>query len=217
MQKKLLRVLQEKEVQKIGSAKKEHLNIRIISASNENIMEMVNQGKFRKDLYFRLNEFNITIPPLRDRKEDIPLLVQRFLREISNQLQSEIKSISKEAMVLLYNYHWPGNVRELKNSLKRASVISDSEIMPDHFDLMEDLKPFSKNFLENDRVDMIEINIDNEKSLDLKKIIKEQSGKIEKQIIQKALAKFNGNKSKTSKFLDIDYKTVLQKIQNYGI
>ncbi len=212
MQKKLLRVLQEKEVQKIGSTKKEKLDIRIISASNENIAKMVNKGTFRKDLFYRLNEFNIIIPPLRDRKEDIPTLVQRFLKEISTQLHCKPKIISKEALDLLYDYQWPGNVRELKNSLKRAFVISDSEIRPEHFDFNDKRELLNDVSFDND-----EINIENFDDLDFKKYVKEQSAKIEKNIIQKVLQKFEGNKSKTSKFLNIDYKTVFQKIKDYGL
>jgi PAS domain S-box-containing protein len=209
MQKKLLRVLQEKEVKKIGSSKKEELDIRIITASNENIMDCVEEGKFRKDLFFRLNEFTITVPPLKERKEDIPILIQRFLKEISYQLNSPIKNISKEAIQLLCNYNWPGNVRELKNSLKKAFVISDKEIKSEHFDFSP-----QKNTVKNNSPISIDIN-NNE--FDFKEIIKSHIEKIEKDIIQEALNKFNGNKSKTARFLKIDYKTLLKKISDYVI
>lgn len=212
MQKKLLRILQEKEVQKIGSTKKEKLDIRIISASNENIFEMVKKGTFRKDLFYRLNEFNIILPPLRERKEDIPTLVQRLLEEISSQVHCKQKIITKEALDLLYDYQWPGNVRELKNALKRAFVISDSEIRPEHFDFENKKISITDPSFNNE-----EINIMDYDKLDFKRVIKEQSARTEKEIIQKVLQKFEGNKSKTSKFLNIDYKTVLQKIQDYGI
>ncbi len=212
MQKKLLRVLQAKEVQKIGSTKKEHLNIRVISASNEDIVEMVKQGRFRRDLFYRLNEFIIYVPPLRERKGDIPLLTQRFLKEICAQLKCKRKSISKPAMRLMYDYEWSGNVRELKNALKRAIVISEAEIKPEHFDLISTVgKPVTYP------IDRVELDISDYQELDLKGVVKEHSAKIEKEIIQKALHQFNGNKSKTARFLHIDYKTILQKIHNYGI
>lgn len=209
MQKKLLRVLQEKEVRKVGSLKKDQLNIRIICASNENIQELVDSGKFRKDLFFRLNEFSIFVPPLRDRKEDIPILIQRFLKEIANQLNSPLKNITKDAIEILCNYNWPGNVRELKNSLKKAFVISDKEIKPEHFEYyFQKYSPETNSFLFYDI---------NGNDFDFKEIIKRYSEKIEKEIVQETLNKFKGNKSKVAKFLKIDYKTLLKKVSEYGI
>lgn len=209
MQKKLLRVLQEKEVRKVGSLKKDQLNIRIICASNENIQELVDSGKFRKDLFFRLNEFSIFVPPLRDRKEDIPILIQRFIKEIANQLNSPLKNITKEAIDLLCNYSWPGNVRELKNSLKKAFVISDKEIRSEHFEYyFQKYSPETNTFL------LYDIN---SSDFDFKDIIKRYSEKIEREIIQETLNKFKGNKSKAAKFLKIDYKTLLKKVSDYGI
>ena len=214
MQKKLLRVLQEKEVKKIGSSKKEELDIRIITASNENIKELAESNNFRKDLFYRLNEFSITVPPLRERKEDIPMLIERFLKEISNQLDAPMKNISKEAIESLCNYDWPGNVRELKNSLKKAFVISDKEIKPEHFD-------FSPEVVCIEEQPDKSIDIEN-KDFDFKEYVKAYSEKIEKEILLEVLNKFKGNRSKTARFLKIDYKTLLKKInrlwnKRYGI
>ena len=209
MQKKLLRVLQEKEVKKIGSTKKEELDIRVITASNENIMDCVEEGKFRKDLFFRLNEFTINVPCLKERIEDIPILIQRFLKEISYQLNSPIKNITREAIQLLCNYNWPGNVRELKNSLKKAFVISDKEIKSEHFDFypQKDSKKINPT---------ISIDINNNE-FDFKEVVKSHTEKVEKEIINNTLNKFKGNKSKTARFLKIDYKTLLKKISDYVI
>jgi len=209
MQKKMLRVLQEREVQKIGSTKKEKLNIRIISASNEDIMEMVKKSSFRKDLFFRLNEFLIKIPPLRNRKDDIPLLSQRFIKEICSKLKIKRKSISNNALKILYENNWLGNVRELMNTLKRAIVTSDEIIEPQHFEFLGSYG----NIIPTDTSET-EIDLENIQEVDLKAIVKERSAKIEQQIIQKVLDKFSGNKSKTARFLKIDYKTILSKIKD---
>ena len=211
MQKKLLRVLQEKVVSKVGSTQKEKLDIRIIAASNEDILKLVDTGKFRKDLYFRLNEFSISLPPLRSRPDDIPILVQRFSEEVSEQLKTE-RNITKEAMRVLCEYKWPGNVRELKNIIKKAYIISEKEINPEHFDFIEANDSNVENL---DNMDLIN-NLDYS-NIDLKRTVKEYSGKIEKRIIEKTIGKFKGNKSKSAKFLNIDYKTILQKIKDYDI
>ena len=209
MQKKLLRALQEREVQKIGSTRKEKLDIRIISASNEDITQMVKDSSFRKDLFFRLNEFLIKIPPLRDRKDDIPILTQRFIKEICSKLKIETKSISNNALKVLYENNWQGNVRELKNTLKRAVVISEKNIEPYHFEFIDSFEN-----LHPDSSEEIEIDLESEQGIDLKAVLKENSAKIEKQIVKKALDKFKGNKSKTARFLKIDYKTMLSKVRD---
>ena len=211
MQQKLLRVLQEKQVQRLGSLKKEQLDIRIIVATNENIIDSVNNGSFRKDLFFRLNEFYIKIPPLRERREDIPVLVKRFINEICRQLKCEVKRIKPEVMQLLLKYNWPGNVRELKNALKRAILVSDHELKPKHFEL------FSEHYAkpDNNRENPLDINTITQ--LDLKNETKKYAEKYEKEIIIETLKRFNNNKSKTARFLNIDYKTMLTKINYYNL
>ncbi|MCF7884579.1 MAG: sigma 54-interacting transcriptional regulator [Candidatus Cloacimonetes bacterium] len=208
MQKKLLRVLEKKEVQKIGSTRKEKLDIRILAATNEHIEKLVERSEFRKDLFFRLNEFMIRVPALRNRRDDIPLLVQRFIKEICHKLKIKRKSISKETLTFLNSYNWPGNVRQLRNALKRAIVVSDKEIRPEHFEL---LGSDSRHITEPD------IDFDLEQSVDLKNLSRQVADNFESQIIRKTLEKFDGNKSKTARFLNIDYKTLLTKIKNYGI
>ena len=211
-QKKLLRVLQEKEVQKIGSTRKEKLNLRIIAASNENIAEMVKNGSFRKDLFFRLNEFMIKIPPLRERKEDIPLLTNRFIKEICSHLNFPQKEISPQAMELLYRYDWPGNVRELRNALKRAVVVSGKKIEEHHFDFLEG---FGENLFSVPSKNKVEFNA--LQNFDLKNYVKKHIAELEKEVIEQILEKFGGNKSKTARFLNIDYKTLLKKIKEFQL
>ena len=119
MQPKLLRVLQEKEFSRIGGKMKK-MDVRIIAASNRNLLSLVREGKFREDLYYRLNIIRMSIPPLRERKEDIPILVRQEINEMNRKLNKNINGISPQVMRLFNNYSWPGNVRELKNIIERA-------------------------------------------------------------------------------------------------
>ena len=137
---KLLRVLQEKEVMKVGSTERTKIDVRMIAATNVDLEAATKNGKFREDLFYRLHVFPISLPDLKDRKEDIPLLAYYFLDRFSKEAQKEIKGISKEAMKLLLEYHWPGNVRELENAIERAVIMADQDyLVPDDFpkDLME--------------------------------------------------------------------------------
>jgi DNA-binding NtrC family response regulator len=137
---KLLRVLQEKEVMKVGSTERTRIDVRMIAATNVDLEAATKNGKFREDLFYRLHVFPISLPDLKDRKEDIPLLAYHFLDHYSKEAKKEIKSISKEAMKLLLEYHWPGNVRELENAIERAVIMADQDyLLPNDFpkDLME--------------------------------------------------------------------------------
>jgi transcriptional regulator with GAF, ATPase, and Fis domain len=126
VQVKLLRVLQEKEIERLGNPRPIRIDVRVIAAANQNLEEAVQKGKFRQDLYYRLNVFPIEIPPLRERREDIQKLTWSFVDELSNELGKKIESISKESMEALMKYSWPGNVRELRNVIERAMIISNS-------------------------------------------------------------------------------------------
>ncbi len=129
IQVKLLRVLQEQEIQAVGSTEVKKVDVRIIAATNRDLNEMVNQQTFRMDLFYRLNVFPLTIPPLRERKEDLPLLIAHFLEVFSSRLNKNLKSLSAESMDLLYDYSWPGNIRELQNVIERAAILASSEIV----------------------------------------------------------------------------------------
>ncbi|HSE41625.1 MAG TPA: sigma 54-interacting transcriptional regulator [Acidobacteriota bacterium] len=126
VQVKLLRVLQEKEIERLGNPKPIRIDVRVIAATNQNLEKAVHEGKFRQDLYYRLNVFPIEIPPLRERREDIPKLVWSFIDELSNELGKKVESISSKSMEALMDYHWPGNVRELRNVIERAMIVSNS-------------------------------------------------------------------------------------------
>jgi len=127
LQAKLLRVLQEKEVQRLGSSEAKAIDVRILAATNQNLEKMVKEKKFREDLFFRLNVIPIALPPLRERKEDIPLLCEYFLAKLSQETGLPVKTLSQEAMQMLEAYRWPGNIRELENVIKRAAILSGNE------------------------------------------------------------------------------------------
>ncbi|MBK7266715.1 MAG: sigma-54-dependent Fis family transcriptional regulator [Ignavibacteriales bacterium] len=187
----LLRVIETKQFTRVGGNDLISSNFRVICATNELLEELVRQGKFREDLYYRLNVFSITIPPLRDRRDDIVLLAEHFLKKFSDGMNRNIKAISKDAMEFLLGYSWPGNVRELENAIERAVVMRRSgEIKPDDL-------PFNIHAQQ----------VDEDEGLSM----------IEKKHIVKMLEKYNFNISKVSKVLGIDRVTLYNKMSKYNI
>ncbi len=201
VQVKLLRVLQEKEITRLGSNKPKKIDVRIISATNKDLKKEVEEGRFREDLYYRLNVINIHIPPLRERKDEIPLLVDFFIRKFSERESKEIKGITKEALSLLLKYNFPGNVRELENIIERAVVLARDEYIT-----REDL-PF--HLSTDDSLEFIE-GLD---ELSLPERLKE----IERRIIIKALKKNRLIKTKAAKELGISESTLRYRIESLGI
>ena len=130
LQPKLLRVLQEQEFERLGSTRTHHVDVRLVAATNRNLMEMANLGEFRSDLYYRLNVFPILLPPLRERREDIPKLVAHFVEIYGRRMSREIEHIPATTMSALSSYNWPGNVRELQNLIERAVILSDNGVLP---------------------------------------------------------------------------------------
>lgn len=173
VQVKLLRVLQEKELMRVGSTERTKIDVRMIAATNENLEQNMKMGKFREDLFYRLHVFPISLPELKDRKEDIPLLAYHFLDRYSKEAKKGIKGISKEAMKLLLDYPWPGNVRELENTIERAVIMTDQDyLVPNDFpkDLTEGFSEIIKRGVK-DRKSLNDI-----KSEYIKEILKEVSG-----------------------------------------
>ena len=188
MQTKLLRFLQEHEIKRVGGTENIRVDVRVIAACNQHLEPLVREGRFRDDLYDRLNVVSISLPPLRDRKEDIPLLVHHFLRKLSEELQKEISHISPEALEILSQYSWPGNVRELEHAIERAVTLSTQPII-----LKEDLPP---------------------KILGAVKPVKLLSLKdIERDYVLKILQQTNGNKKKASEILGIDRSTLYRILE----
>ncbi len=207
IQMKFLRVIQEKRLQRLGSKKDIKIDIRIITATNINLFEAVRAGKFRNDLFHRLNEFDINLPPLRERKEDIPVLAEYFLDETTRELDKKIKGLSADTRKILLNYHWPGNVRELKNAIRRAVLLADSDyIGPVHLSLSNAGLPNGLDFKE-----------DLQRGDSLKGITKKATKKIEEEIIKQVLAKAGGNKTRAAKILKIDRMTLYSKIKEFQL
>lgn len=194
VQVELLRVIETKQFTRVGGSETISSDFRVIAATNENLEELVKEGKFREDLYYRLNVFNIYIPPLRERVDDIPLLADYFLKKYTSSMNKKITGISQEAMDFMLRYKWPGNVRELENAIERAVVICRTDKIQ-----IEDL-PFkvSNNLLYNELED---------KSL----------SEVEKRHIALVLKENNWNITKSAEDLKIDRVTLYNKIKKYGL
>ena len=141
LQPKLLRVLQEQEFERLGSTRTHQVDVRLVAATNRNLMEMANRGDFRSDLYYRLNVFPIMLPPLRERSEDIPALVAHFVEIYGRRMSREIEHIPPTTMSALTSYHWPGNIRELQNLIERAVILSNDGVLPNPLAAGETLAP----------------------------------------------------------------------------
>ncbi|MDO9123380.1 MAG: helix-turn-helix domain-containing protein, partial [Deltaproteobacteria bacterium] len=191
----------------LGGQKEIKIDVRIIAATNKILSEEVKKGRLRDDLYHRLNEFNINLPPLRERKEDINLLAEYFLKEANQEFNKKIEGISGEAMKSLLNYHWPGNVRELRNEIRRAVLLTDSNYIRE-INLSVDVAS---------NIEKYDLLADMEKDIPLRDITRKATEKIEREIIKKALAKAKNNKAKAAKILKIDRMTLYSKIRSLGL
>jgi two-component system response regulator HydG len=185
----LLRVLQEREITRVGSTHPIHVDFRCIAATNKNVQQLVDEGKFRPDLFYRLNVFQIELPPLRDRKGDIPILAEHFIRKFSASMNKKINRVAPAAMALLDRYLWPGNVRELENAIERAMVVAqEPEIREEDFALRLPVAEQSARKLED----------------------------IEKAHILAVLQECRGNQTLAAEVLDIDRVTLHNKLKKYG-
>jgi two-component system response regulator AtoC len=203
LQVKLLRVLQEGEIRRIGESKSIKTDVRIVAATVKDLSKEVNEGRFREDLFYRLNVLPIHIPPLRERKEDIPLLIHHFIKKYNQSMNKSITDVDHSVLEILMNYKWYGNVRELENTIERAIVLADK----DHIEL-ENLPHEIQDFKE-------EIQL--EPSLDEEYSIKKASKALEISLIRKALKKTKGNHTHAAKLLEISHRALLYKIKEYGI
>ena len=195
IQAKLLRVIQEREVAKVGSSQKIEVDLRIIAATNRDLRNEIQQGNFREDLFYRLNVVPIHVPSLRERREDIPVLVEHFLKKVGGKRNRTGMRISGEAMRLLERYEWPGNVRELENTIERAVIVAQKDaIQP------EDL--LYRGFGATDVLDTVSTG---------------HLADMEKEEIAKALRRFDGHRGKTAEYLGINRKTLREKIRKHQI
>jgi transcriptional regulator with PAS, ATPase and Fis domain len=198
IQSKLLRVIQEREVTRIGSSRPIKVDVRILAATNEKLEDLVRKEKFREDLFYRLSVVPIHLPPLKERREDIPLLVEHFLQKYNKRAKKNLTSVTSRAIKALQEYDWPGNIRELENTVERAVVLSKTEVI-DLEDLMyhgisagtQSLGPVGGRF----------------RTLE----------EVEKEYIRTVLRAQYGNKSRAAEILGIDRKTLWAKIKKYGL
>jgi len=197
LQPKLLRVLQEEEIRRLGDTKTVKIDVRIITATSRDLGQDVRQGSFREDLYYRLNILPVHIPPLRDRKEDIKLLIEHFLQKYNQKLNRKIKGVSPSAMSEILEYPWPGNVRELENVIERAMILTDSEYIQ-----RIDLSLRENDFRMNTLIDSLSLE--------------EAWQRLEKAYIEKALSKTDGNRTQAAKLLGLSRRALLYKLKQYG-
>jgi two-component system NtrC family response regulator len=202
LQAKLLRVLQNRTFERLGGTKTISVDVRLIAASNTDLKKAIEKNLFREDLYYRLSVFPITIPPLRERREDIPDLAEYFVKKYCAEMKKPKKNISKEALALLDKYHWPGNVRELENTIERAIILCEGKsILPEHL--------------------AIRIPTPNEIRLregaGLKEVGQYAQAEAERALIVRILTQVRGNKRKAAQALKIDYTTLFEKIKRYSI
>ena len=203
LQVKLLRIIQERTFRRIGGAEDIKVDVRIISATNKNLQERVTKGDFREDLYYRLNVIPIFIPPLRERREDIPLLINCFIEKYAQMFGKEIRNISSYAMELLMNYAFPGNIRELENIIERSVAMETSNII-----LPESLTLYSSDAsIGASKFDITDRGIDLNEELD----------KIEKMLIENALQKTKGSKKKAAGLLQITFDSLRHRIEKLSI
>jgi DNA-binding NtrC family response regulator len=206
LQMKLLRVLQEQEVERVGSTSRTKLDVRVISATHANLEEMVRLDNFREDLYYRLNVIPIQLPPLRERREDIPLLTKHFLRKICTDMHRPVMEITQEAVRALEAYKWPGNVREMENVIERTVALTDSEII-DIQDLPSQIGGIPQ---EGGLLPTLQIP---EEGLDLAEAI----AHIEQTLIKQAMDKSSNIKARAASLLNINRTTLVEKIKRYGM
>lgn len=203
LQVKLLRVLQDGTFTPVGGTKQKHADVRVVAATNRDLREMVKNGTFREDLFYRISVVNIKLPPLKDRKDDIPILIDHFLDNIAQRSKQEPKRLSKETLEILLNYDWPGNIRELQNEIERIILLSGKtpEISKDNI---------SPHILEG----RSEVGTRGKR---LEGKLKDAVESLEKEMIEQALQRTQGNKSEAARELGISRSNLITKVGQYGI
>jgi two-component system response regulator AtoC len=206
LQVKLLRVLQEEEIRPLGDTRSIKVDVRIVAATAKDLAKEAIRGKFREDLFYRINVLSIILPPLRSRKEDISILIEHFLEKYNRRLKTDVRGMSHQTMNILLRYQWPGNVRELENVIERALVLANGPIIN-----VEELPPQM----------MVGPQLEGTAALpgldDSILSIKTGSKILEKEFIQRALAKTKGNKTQAAQILEISLPALLYKMKNYGL
>jgi len=214
MQAKLLRAIETRSIRRLGGKEVVKADIRIIAAGNQRLEDLVAGGEFRQDLYYRLIEFQIEIPPLRRRKDDIIYLTKRFIDETNGELKKNIRGLSPDALAEIESYDWPGNVRELRNVVRRAVLLAEGLIEIEHLSGIRT----SGMMVAEGLSDGLSLEYDAEsEEFSLKMVVKGIVEKVERHIMEDILRRSGGNKSKAARILQIDYKTMHYKLKEYGL
>ena len=205
LQVKLLRALQEGEIRRVGESSSRDVDVRVVAATARDLETEVKEGKFRSDLFYRINVLNIHLPPLRHRTEDIPALVRHFVSYYNDRLGLQVTSVAPEAMKSMLAYPWPGNVRELQNVVERAMVLAEGpEVQPDQLPPgVRDPKAESLPIVESLPADELSI--------------KKHSAQLERRLIRRALELTDGNRTRAAEHLELSYRALLYKIRDYGL
>lgn len=208
LQVKILRALQERKIQRVGDEQQIPIDVRVVTATLRDLEQDVAFGRFREDLYYRLNVVSIHLPALRERKDDVPLLIDHFIEKHSKRLGIETKIISTDIRKILLDYHWPGNARELENCIERALVLSprnevELESLPHAVLAHESRMPQNVHFSFTDKTENLSV--------------KEHTKNLEISLIQLALKRTNGNRTHAAKILEISHRALLYKIKEYGL
>tara|TARA_B100000029_G_scaffold516037_2_gene626301 strand:- start:26373 stop:27716 length:1344 start_codon:yes stop_codon:yes gene_type:complete len=199
VQVKLLRVLQERRFERLGGAESLNIDVRVIAATNRNLEDAVAEGRYRQDLFYRLNVIPIVVPPLRDHREDIPLLIDHFIQKYTTENSLGIKTMSEGALEICMNYDWPGNIREVENAVESAVVLSDGDsILPEH---LPNVVPVAG---------IISANASHGS-------LRDSKGHAEKLVIQKALMESGGNRTRAAEALGVTVRTIQYKIKKYEL
>ncbi len=215
LQAKLLHVLQDSEYSRLGGKKNVIVDVRILAATNQNLEEAMKEGRFRDDLYYRLNVVNVSIPPLRERKEEIPLLCDHFLRKHNRKYNSKMGAINPSVMRYIMEYDWPGNIRELENVIKRLVILgSEDQIIEELTTKIDNRRKADRSFLQSQ---FSEAPVEDSGNVSLKHMSRNLTSTAEKEVILKALQQTQWNRKHAAMMLNVSYKTLLNKIKKLGI
>ncbi|MDP2305959.1 MAG: sigma 54-interacting transcriptional regulator, partial [Pseudomonadota bacterium] len=210
MQVKLLRALQERKVERVGGVRPTAVDVRVIASTNVDLAAAVVAGRFRVDLYYRLNVIQIRLPPLRDRREDIPLLVEHFLARFNERLGKHIVGVDAAGMATLMAWSWPGNIRELENVVERGVLLSDGDVLG--ADAFPGLEPLNESPVEADRGGPGDPD-----GVGLKELVRVHTAKLERALILRSLEAEGSNVTRAARRLEISRKSLQLKMKEYGL
>ena len=204
---KLLRVLEERKITRLGANDELPINVRLVAATNADLQKFVQDGKFREDLYYRINVVSINLPPLRERSGDIPLLMEHFLRDLTKRTGRDAQGFSRAARKALFAYHWPGNIRQLRNTIERMLVLDNDGVLD-----IDGLPPEIAVLVKDQLPD-----VDEEMPSGADSLIGRSMTEVEKYYIQRALDLTDGNREEASRMLEIGERTLYRKIKEYEL